>query len=70
MVSTTCVPLVLINSKKNMPDSIDILLDLYPLEELFEFLEIEPRLAIEILLEGGHIAIPEFLLNEIENDLD
>ena len=44
-----------------MLDPLEELLELYSLEELFEHLEIEPIRVLEILLEGGHIALPDFL---------
>lgn len=40
---------------------------MYPdLEELFEVLDITPLEVLEVLLEGGHIELPEFL----ERDYD
>jgi hypothetical protein len=46
---------------------IEELLDLYSLEELFEVLEIEPRVVLEILLEGGHITLPDYVLEDYES---
>lgn len=41
------------------------LLELYPdLEELFEVLDITPLEVLEILLEGGHIEVPDYLERE------
>lgn len=40
---------------------IEQLLDLYSLEDLFEVLDIEPAAVLEILLQGGHIELPDFL---------
>jgi len=34
------------------------------LEELFEVLDITPERVLEILLEGGHVVLPEFLERE------
>jgi hypothetical protein len=42
---------------------IDMLLDLYPLEELFEVLDIEPSRVLEILIKGGHVILPDFVLD-------
>jgi riboflavin biosynthesis pyrimidine reductase len=42
-------------------EAISSLIDLYPLEELFEVLDITPERVLEILLEGGHVVLPEFL---------
>jgi hypothetical protein len=42
-------------------EAISSLIDLYPLEELFEVLDITPERVLEILLSGGHVVLPEFL---------
>lgn len=45
------------------------LLELFPdLEELFEQLDITPLEVLEVLLEGGHIAIPDYLEREYLHD--
>jgi hypothetical protein len=40
------------------------LLELYPLDELFEVLDITPERVLEILFEGGHVVLPWFLDRE------
>lgn len=48
--------------------AIEELLDLYSLEDLFEVLEIEPALVLEILLEGGHISLDNVPFLEEDHD--
>lgn len=38
-----------------------MLLDIYPLDELFDVLDIEIEDVIAILVKGGHIKLPEFI---------
>lgn len=47
--------------------ALEDLLDIYELEELFEVLDLEPLRVLEILFEGGHIEIPDFL--DYEHDI-
>ena len=54
-----------------MLNKIDHLLEIHPdLEELFEVLDITPYVVIKILLEGGHVVMPEYLLDRNEEDDD
>lgn len=38
-----------------------MLLELYPLDELFDILDIEVADVIAILVKGGHVKIPEYV---------
>lgn len=45
-----------------MPDRVDMMLELYPdLEELFEVLDITPAQVLEILIQGGHVELPDYV---------
>jgi GTP cyclohydrolase I len=44
-----------------MEEQIKELLDLYGIEEALEVLDITPERVLEILLESGHVVLPEFL---------
>ena len=44
-----------------MEDEIDMLLELYPLDELFEVLDITPEQVLAILFKGGHVTLPPYL---------
>ena len=44
-----------------MEQRIRMLLDLYPLDELFDILDIEVEEVIAILIRGGHAQLPEFI---------
>jgi hypothetical protein len=44
-----------------LEDRIKMLLDIYPLDELFDVLDIEIEAVIEILVKGGHVRLPEFI---------
>jgi hypothetical protein len=44
-----------------LEDKIKMLLDIYPLDELFDILDIEIEDVIEILVKGGHVQLPEFI---------
>lgn len=47
-------------------DQIEELLELFPLEELFEHLDITPYQVLKILLDGGHVNIPPYLERDDE----
>lgn len=38
-----------------------MLLELYPLDDLFDILDIEVEEVIAILVKGGHVRLPEFI---------
>lgn len=38
-----------------------MLLELYPLDDLFDILDIEVEEVISILVKGGHVKLPEFI---------
>ena len=42
-------------------DKLEVLLDLYPLDELFDVLDITPQEVLEHLFKAGLIQIPPFL---------
>lgn len=44
-----------------LEDRIKMLLDIYPLDELFDVLDIEIETVIEILVKGGYVKLPEFI---------
>jgi hypothetical protein len=44
-----------------MEDRIDMLVEQWSLEEIFEMCDITPQQVISILFEGGHIDLPEFI---------
>ena len=39
------------------------MLEQFSLEEIFEHMDITPERVIEILLEGGHAILPEFIVD-------
>jgi hypothetical protein len=51
-----------------LEDRIELLVEQWSLDEVFEFLDITPQQAILILYEGGHIDLPEWLLNREEDN--
>ena len=52
-----------------MHNNIDHLLEIYPdLDDLFDQLEITPYDVIKILLKGGHIVMPEYLIEDRDDD--
>lgn len=53
-----------------MHDEIETLLELYTLEELFEVLDITPYEVISILLNSGHIELPEYVSREEQTESD
>lgn len=44
-----------------MEQRIKMLLELYPLDDLFDILDIEVEEVISILVKGGHVKLPEFI---------
>jgi len=49
-------------------DRIEELLDLYPLEELFEVLDITPYDVVRHLLDAGLVTLPPFLEDDYGTD--
>lgn len=52
-----------------MDNTIERLLDVHPdLDELFDILDITPERVIEILVDGGHVELPDYIkLNAYED---
>lgn len=51
-------------------EDISMLLDLYPLDDLFDVLDIEPQRVLEILLEGGHVVLPPFMHKDLDMGIE
>lgn len=51
----------------DLEDRIDMLVEQWSLEEIFEMCDITPQAVILFLYENGQIELPEFIMNR-END--
>lgn len=47
-------------------EEVEELLELYSVEDLFDVLDIDIRRVLEILVEGGHVVLPDFLERDME----
>lgn len=45
-----------------MEEVVRDLLELFELDELFDHLDITPEEVLTILIEGGHVKVPEYLV--------